>query len=387
VSVALFFDGGVTNYPAEKAGLEYLTLLALMQGPADEEWRKTLRDAHAEFQVFCTEDYSVVGFTCLRKEVDDVWPLFADCVRQPAFPPDAVEAARAQMLSLLYQEEITHNGLSQQLLRDEVLPGFYRDKTLVGKADYIKYLRPEDLREYYASLLLNRKRMTLAVSGNLDYEDVSEWVLDKWGIIPSQPYQPLLSPITLPLDTGLHLRHRDGLETRITGVLKAPPPGSREEAALLLGLDLAMSRTIEVLESQQSYPSLAQARLSHTRWPYVLIELQGREVPLLAGTLVAQLRRVYDDGVSAQELSTVRAHLATRQQLSLESSDARAFTLGRDAIVHHWEDQFRLRQHLHKATPAEVTTAVRRYLPVRSWAIVGDTLLLDRQIFLQPSGK
>lgn len=387
VSVALFIDGGYSNYPIDKSGLEYMTLKALLQGTGDEAFAEKLRDTHAEFHSDVTRDFAVLGFTCLREEAEDVWNVFAGLVTSPEMNEAATENARAEMLALIYREGSSQEGLTHALMEKHLFAGRQYSKNAVGTTEYIKYLRPADLDEYLGNLLLNRRRMVLAVSGNLDYEIVSDYVMSGLSEVPLKPYSVLADDPVLPLPAGVYMSQLDGRETRITGMVKAPPPGTVEEAALLAALHLAVVRTRDELEAQQIWPSISYASLSHTRWPWAQVVFQGTEAPATAKAIVAQLRSIADDGVSQAEIKWLRHSVHTRMYQGQELAQERAFTLGRDALVHHWDDSFRLSMHLENLTAEDVTAALRRYGPVQTWLVAGDTSAVNRQIFLQPSGQ
>ena len=89
---------------------------------------------------------------------------------------------------------------------------------------------------------------------------------------------------------------------------------------------------------------------------------EGRTIAELESALRAELKRVQDEGVTAEELARVKTQIIASQVYKRDSMMAQAMEIGRfEASGFHWRDYDRLLEKLREVTAAEVQAVAKKY--------------------------
>jgi zinc protease len=76
-----------------------------------------------------SNDYSAISFASTRRNFDRSWEIFTDLALNPAFAPENIERARAQISTGLREQE-TNSDNYLQILQDRVIYAVTRMPTM-----------------------------------------------------------------------------------------------------------------------------------------------------------------------------------------------------------------------------------------------------------------
>src|SRR5690606_12979834 len=115
VSVDLFVRGGEHALRAERAGLAVLAAEALDGGTrrrSGTELAEALERIGARLSAQAGWEGTTVSLSCLADRLEEAFPLLAEAVTVPDFPPDEVDRAREQRLASIRQRAMDPAALA-----------------------------------------------------------------------------------------------------------------------------------------------------------------------------------------------------------------------------------------------------------------------------------
>lgn len=115
VTAALVLEGGAAAEAADQAGVAYLTARAFEGGTQHRSAERLAVDLEGlgiELETAATWDAAILNVTVPRDRLDAALALFAEVVRQPAFPDPEVERLRQQQLAAILQRRTEPRALA-----------------------------------------------------------------------------------------------------------------------------------------------------------------------------------------------------------------------------------------------------------------------------------
>ena len=89
VVVQTVIKGGVSNYPANKSGIEYLAMNALTECGTLADDKNSFKDkldkVSAQVGGNTNMDYATFSMNCIKSDFGTVWPLYAAAMLTPRF--------------------------------------------------------------------------------------------------------------------------------------------------------------------------------------------------------------------------------------------------------------------------------------------------------------
>src|ERR1041385_3140511 len=84
VEIRTLIKGGVQNYPADKAGIESLTMNALTECGTAKDDKNSFKDkldkVSAQMYGEAGRDFSSLTMNCIKSDFATVWPLYVDAL-------------------------------------------------------------------------------------------------------------------------------------------------------------------------------------------------------------------------------------------------------------------------------------------------------------------
>lgn len=192
-----YFPSSPTLVPADRQGLAGITGTAMRSGGSMTHGGDWLDDRLGAIGASLTSNVggtlASAGFRCLSENTDEVVGLWAELIRQPAFPTDKVELARV--------------GVRRQIAsrNDEMLPMLYRvaaqavygkDSPWARQPEYatIEPITRDDCRTLHAKVFVP-ERMIVAIYGDFRAADVQKRLTAVFGTwAKSGTPKPVLPP-------------------------------------------------------------------------------------------------------------------------------------------------------------------------------------------------
>jgi zinc protease len=406
VSLSLSFGAGTVHDPAGKEGLAEMVAGLLTKGAGQrtaEQIAETIEGAGGSLSAGAGNDFLTVSASVLTQSLPLAFSLLADVVIRPTFPASEVDLLRTQTLS----------GLQVALAQPEAIAGNAFRKALYGEHPYARSAKPssvgaitrDDITAFHRSRLRPGGAL-LVLAGDVTLSQARRLALQSFqGWLGTPAAAPAARPPVDRTATELVLVHRPGsVQSNIlVGNLTWTPTDPRHYAAIVANKVLgggADSRLFLILREQKSWTYGAYSGLTRRRGiGYFTASAEVRtEVTDSALTeMLAQLRRIGNEGIPQAEFDASKGALVGSYPLSIETADevasavanARLYGLPADYV-----QTYRVR--LGEVTPAAAQAAARAAIRPEASVIVvvGDAQKLYDRVkgvaptrIVDPEGK
>jgi len=128
--------------------------------------------------------------------------LFAESLREPAFPADELEKKRRETLGALKQQKDQLTQASFLLFMDAHYGSHPYARNPLGTEASLKAMTPADLKDFYERWA-DPRNMVIAVSGDIGAEEALDAVRDAFGDFPQRPSFRPLGPLPAPRPEGV----------------------------------------------------------------------------------------------------------------------------------------------------------------------------------------
>ncbi len=174
----MVFDGGTPLIPAQKAGLEELTMDLMFHGSRNfpyEDIQNMQFNKSFSMNNSSGRDYSVAGIKCLKKDLDSVLSVFADAIINPALSQKDFDQfminSRESLASSLSKPD---SQLSIELEKAAFTGTAYESSTDITE-ESINSITLEDVKTHWKKLL-DAKRIKFVVVADLNEDEQKVFV-------------------------------------------------------------------------------------------------------------------------------------------------------------------------------------------------------------------
>lgn len=386
VYVGVWFDGGVLGWDDTTAGHVDLALAAMADGgPASMEktaYTAAMDAVGASISGSAGYDRSSVGLSCVRPVFDDVWPVFAATLSDPAF--------RAEDFALLQERVVTSRTTELDepdnalgiLLKERFFAEHPYSRRPDGDAEAVAAATVEDLRTAWTELR-QRERMLIVVVGDLTREDIETRIAElvvEWPMgVPLEVTVPTLPP----MESDVHVDPRPELPTNyILGYFPMPHMGDEDYAAAEIAMRWLRMQLFEEVRTRRNLTYAVSSgmatRRANTGYLYVTATDPNTTVQVMYDTVDAVIAEPPTEAELASEVETYLTSL----YMGLQSNASQAGLLAR------WElgGMGRLNADAHlraleAVTPEDVAAVLDRWVRDVRWVVVGDPDQIDEELF------
>lgn len=387
-SATVVVDGlvraGATADPPGKTGLADFTASLLMRGTQRrtfEEIYEVLESEGAGLSFGSgrhTTQFSAYG---LAEDLDLLFDLMTESLRYPTFPEEQVEQVRGQIITGLQMRANDTGRMARLRFNELVYAGHPYARSVSGYEDTIAAIARADLVDFHQQAY-GPDGMIVTVVGAIRAEEAVARVasaLGDWNA--GRPWQPEAVP-DQPRPVGLvraAVPMPDKAQTDIIMGLPGPRRSAEDylEASMMntiLGIFGMMGRIGQSVREEQGLAYYAYSRLAGGLGPGAWTAAAGvapDNVEQAVDSIRAEIRRIQDEPVDAEELADSRAYRTGSLPVSLETNGALAdaigdmefFDLGLD-YLHTYADR------LSHITLDDVQAAARKYLSPDDMVVV-----------------
>lgn len=295
--------------------------------------------------------------------------LIADMVLNSVFDPIELGRERDVVFEeMRLNEDNPRTSLGRQLY-NLLYQGHPYGRPVLGDADDLRAATRETLRGYYKRHYVP-ENMALVVVGPVNPSEVRAAAVAAFGARPRTGYVRQPPPPAAPLD-GVRARsvERPERQTQLGFAWLAPPLGHPDMAAVdVLGHILGGSRSSRL---NQALREKARLVSGITGWygPLqgagavgVTAQLESADPEAVERAILAEIRRIQDDGVTADELARAITASEAEREFSRETVEGLALAYGRAEITWSLEAERSYLDRVRAVTRAQVQEAARRYL-------------------------
>ena len=367
---------GPVQDPPGKSGLATLTAELVTRGTAArsaEELAEGIEFLGATAAIQAERETVAITAQMLTEHFDLVLAYLAECLRSPAFPAKEVGKAVRQLGGRLDRELEDPKAVARRALFAHLFPPdhpLHRDPT--GRRADVDSLTREDVVTFHARFY-SPERTVLVVVGDRTPEEIRAAVERAFGdwkpaAVPSPPRPPMPTvastmrqTITLPgkseaiVMLGGNGISRDDPDYYAAFLANRILGGSELNSRLMKALRQDGGMTYGVYS--YFHPVLGER-------PWVIsLQTGPATVDRAIGAALAEVNRLRDQGVTAEELEESRAAAIGSLVLSMEDQMGMAFVLRDTELFGLGIDfPFRFPADLRSVTPPAAQAAARKYI-------------------------
>lgn len=336
VTFGVQVPAGMRDEPEEQLGLTYLLAEMLFQGT-------THRDVHR-----LTEDFEAIGARhggepgtefarywaqTVHNRFERGLDLLADVLLFPAFPAAEFEQMRSVQLQEIRRRDDEPMRRIFDLVRERFYAGTALGRRALGTRESVEQLTVDDLRTFWRARYHPRGAL-LAIAGNFDWDYAVARVEELLGGWDGQAPQSLT--VAPHPEDAINIEIQEGNQEHIGMAFPFPAYGDPDyyAAALvseILGGGMTSRLFREVRETRALVYSVSAIFAPNGAFgaEYLYAGTTPEKAHETVRVMVAELRRLREDGVTEDELERAKVQLKSELVMRGESSAARMTALAR----------------------------------------------------------
>ena len=375
VEISGVLRAGALGAPSGKAGVANFCSAMLLRGTKErsfEEIYEALESVGASLSFSAGRHTAGFAGTALSEDLDLLLQLAASALRYPTFPAEQVEQLRGQLITGLQIADNNTRQRAGKLFRQTLFDGHPYGIPVEGDMKTIAGIQSADLTAFHKSYY-GPAGMIFTVVGAIKADEALakvKGVLGDWHN-PNQHPMPDVSPATHPADT-MQVKAEMPAKTQSDVVMGLPGPARSAPdyqvirvANTILGVFGMYGRLGKTVREDQGLAYYVFSRLSGGLGPspwFVSTGVAPDKVEQAIASIRAEIRRMQDEPVPAEELADIQAYLTGSMPVSLETnsglasviSDIEMYQLGIDYLIHYPDN-------IKAITVEDVQKAARKY--------------------------
>jgi zinc protease len=198
VRVNLLIKGGVLGDPPGKAGLANLTALLLTQGTKNRSASQIAREVDflgAKLGASGSDDYTSVGLTVLRKDLEPGLDLLKDILLNPAFDKDEIKRKVSQLQASFKTDQDEPGIVASRAFQRRLFGSHPYAHPPKGTPAGLEAIERQDLVDFHQKYYRPNNAI-LTVAGDLTFQQAQEWVSEVFGGWQAEPvFLPEVPPL------------------------------------------------------------------------------------------------------------------------------------------------------------------------------------------------
>ncbi len=376
INVSVYYRGGVTNYPVEKAGIENLALAGAPECGTKLFSKDAFKDKADKFGIniygSSSYDYGVISLNCISKYFDEGWSLLADAVKNPIYNEKDFDLLRQKVISGIKNADANPDSKIVKMAIASTFKNTPYDIDPTGEVNTVNNLSATTVKDYYYNTLLNKNRMFMVVVGKISKEDIISKIKKAFGDLPSKTYTafdyhtPEISSNTLTIEP------RKLATNYIIGVFNAPSFTSDDYVANSLAVTALSENLFTEVRTKRNLSYAPYAKSLGQQMPYNYMYVSTTDPKASVEVMVNEINRILTDGFSQKEFKDTKNLFITSNYMKEESTNRMADALGKDEILGNWKMDEEFIGKIQKTTPADMTNVFKKYIKGINWNFLGD---------------
>jgi zinc protease len=383
VTHMVWYRVGAADEPRGKSGIAHFMEHLMFKGSEGlepGEFSRIVRNLGGNDNAFTSQDYTAYFQSIATEHLETVMRMEAGRMRGMNPPPEEVDSERKVILEERRQR--TDNNPRAQFgetMNAALFVNHPYGRPVIGWAHEMETLSREDAMSFYDQWYATNNAV-LVVSGGVEAEKVFDLAEKIYGVIEKRDIAEREYTQTPPLlgRNIVNFTHPNIHQPVYQRLFRAP--SSRQNRADALALQVledivgsgSTSRLYRSLVIDQKLATSAGLSYSGTAWDDGTIAVfaspsEGVEMDALETALNAELRKLIDEGVSAEELSDSLKRLQAEAIFARDSLTGPAMIIGYALITGSTLDEIEnWPRDIAKVTADDVQNAAKRYLDITS---------------------
>ncbi|MGB5235203.1 MAG: pitrilysin family protein, partial [Candidatus Macondimonas sp.] len=400
VELELMVPAGFASDDPRRSGLAGLTLDMLEEGSSRQDAQQIAAEKErlgAEIGASAELDAGVLGLSALRETLEPALTLFAEIVRDPAFPEDRLALLKEQRLAAIAQEKTKPSSMAQRVL-PPLLYGldhpYGQPLTGSGREEVIREAKVEDLRNFYRRHVHPKDAVLVAV-GDVDLPTLKTQVarvFGDWKAPEDAVTTPVLPERPRPEKPRIFLIDRpDYAQSMIMAGELIAPTGDADDLAFravnaVLG-GMFTSRINFNLREQKGWAYGAGSTLSDAKGqrPWMLYAPVQRDKTAAAmREMAAEIGAILGSKpVTAEELGKAQKNMTLKLPGQFETAAQVAGGI-ENLVLYGLPDDYYANfvRDIRALTPQQTGEVARAWIDPQklTWVVVGDLKKIEAEV-------
>jgi len=341
LSVRLRIPAGAINDPAGAEGVALLTSRLLMRGTARhdrEQLSAVSDDLGASIGIDAGRLFLDVSIRCLREDLDTMVQLAAEVLQEPSFPEDELEKLRQEILTGIREADQDTRSTAERTMRSIIYPPPHvMGRRVSGTAESVKALTRADVVGFHERHYGQNGMVVAAVGGYASLDAIASCISRHFGGWKTNGI-PSMGPLPAPAraastreSSNLPGKTQTDITIGIPTIPRLHPDFyALDVANLILGRLGLMGRLGATVRDRDGLAYHVSSALEPGREQTLWTARAGvapANVDRAIDSILEELSRIRDEGVTDQELEDAKSYLTGILPLALETNDGVTSTL------------------------------------------------------------
>ena len=324
------FHGGASQDDAEKAGTAHFAADLLDEGAGEldsKTFHERLENHAIELGFQVGRDYFHGSLRALNEHRDEAFDLLHLALTKPRFDTEAVERVREQELSVLRRDTTNPNDLASRRWWQTAFPGHPYGRETKGTLETMPRVAADDLRGYVRRVFA-RNELKVSIVGDVDEKTAGELIDRAFGALPAKN-DLRATPDATPRGLGRRIViDVDVPQAVVTlggpGIARSDPQFMAGYIANhILGGGSFSSRLYREVREKRGLAYGVSTSLVWFRHAAVVLGGTATQADRTADALAVieqEMKRMAQDGPTADELAAAKSYLKGSYALTLDTS-------------------------------------------------------------------
>jgi zinc protease len=375
VAANLYLLGGVSQIPAEKAGLELLLLESSERGtrkyPREVLERKMARLGSA-IEAAPSIDWTLVGLRSTVKSFDSTFAIFADRIMQPRLDSSDVETVRTTIISGVRQRGDDPEALLDSFSDSVAYSGHPYGTSPMGNEVTLRGLSMADLRNWQRTQMVT-SRMLLVVVGNVSQAKLETMLKNTLGTLPRGEYRWAPPRVPESRASSLHVIARQLPTNYLQGYWVGPRADSRDYQPMRIAMAALGGRLFTEVRVKRNLTYAINAPFQDRAVTAPGLYVTTTAPDSVLGIMRREIEALKRGFIDPDGLRLLVQQFITEFFLDNETNSDQATFLARSQLYRgDYRVAARFVDELRKVTPEDIQRVSRQYLSGITMAYIGD---------------
>ncbi len=343
VAMGVWVKSGSRCETAEVNGISHFVEHMLFKGTRSRSAQRIAREMDSiggNLDAFTSKETICFNVKSLADHVPIALDVLTDMVLNPTFAETEIERERGVILEEIKIDEDNPDVLVHELFTQSFWKGHPLGKPILGTTETVGRLGQQHLFTYHGARF-HGENMVFSAAGNLDHDQFTAAVAEKFSALPSgAPPQELSAPEP---SARIILRNKKALE-QVQICLGVPAPSITDDnryATLILNTVLGSGMSSRLFQTIREDRGLAYSVYSDLS-PYrdtgnlcVYAGTSASKAVEVVDLILAEFRNLKETPVGEEELTRAKDQVRGNILLGLESSNSRMANLARQEMYFH----------------------------------------------------
>lgn len=329
--VNILIQGGKWREPEGKEGVAFLTTRLCLELP-DQQILQRLMNQATNRTYFCRHDFTVIRISCLSENLEEAIKLGTQILKKPLFSGLRIARIKEFMNHYRKLQEDEPINVAHTAALDILFNGSTYAGPTYGTEQSLKDIKKRDVENYF-NAYVKAGNMIVAVSTNLEKENTLKIIQPYFEEFPGgKPDEA--DPISLsPIEEKSLTFEKDTQQTLVYMAFPLPRISERNYILAMMLQNLlgkGMNSKLWSLRTEKKLAYIVNSRAFLMKEGGMLeayLETDQTKKDMAIAELKKTIQNLYQNGISAEELSITKIHSKGMAIRENETKDAKTYNL------------------------------------------------------------